>query len=83
MNGKHLEKYVVSIQTTFFALLNQQQRIDEGISEDETWRLFQQIVDALVHMSTLGILHRDIKLTNIFIGVSHLIRYDAQLTPCV
>jgi len=43
-------------------LLNQKQRIDEGISEDEAWRLFQQIVDALVHMSTLGILHRDIKL---------------------
>jgi hypothetical protein len=45
------------------------QRVDEGISEDEAWRLFQQIVDALAHMSTLNILHRDIKLTNIFIGV--------------
>jgi serine/threonine protein kinase len=44
------------------------QRVDEGISEDEAWRLFQQIVDALAHMSTLNILHRDIKLTNIFIG---------------
>ena len=44
------------------------QRIDEGLTEDEAWRLFQQIIDALVHMSTLGILHRDIKLTNIFIG---------------
>ena len=41
--------------------------VDEGISEDEAWRLFQQILDALVHMSTLGILHRDIKLKNIFI----------------
>ncbi|KAF8959858.1 kinase-like domain-containing protein [Flammula alnicola] len=44
-----------------------QERVDEGISEDEAWRLFQQIVDALAHMSTLNILHRDIKLTNIFI----------------
>uniref|UniRef100_A0A0W0FQ29 non-specific serine/threonine protein kinase n=1 Tax=Moniliophthora roreri TaxID=221103 RepID=A0A0W0FQ29_MONRR len=43
------------------------ERIDEGLTENEAWRLFQQIVDALVHMSTLGILHRDIKLTNIFI----------------
>ena len=42
--------------------------VDEGISEDEAWRLFHQILDALVHMSTLGILHRDIKLKNIFIG---------------
>jgi translation initiation factor 2-alpha kinase 4 len=31
------------------------QRIAEGLSEDEAWRLFQQIVDALVHMSSLGI----------------------------
>ena len=42
--------------------------VDEGISEDEAWRLFHQILDALVRMSTLGILHRDIKLKNIFIG---------------
>jgi translation initiation factor 2-alpha kinase 4 len=41
--------------------------VAEGITEDEGWRLFQQILDALVHMSGLGILHRDIKLTNIFI----------------
>ena len=43
--------------------------VDEGISEDEAWRLFLQIVDALSHMSTHTILHRDIKLTNIFIGI--------------
>lgn len=43
--------------------------VDERISEDEAWRLFLQIVDALTHMSTHSILHRDIKLTNIFIGI--------------
>ncbi|KAF5321443.1 hypothetical protein D9619_000083 [Psilocybe cf. subviscida] len=41
--------------------------IEEGIVEDEARCLFQQIVGALAHMSTLNILHRDIKLTNIFI----------------
>ncbi|KAI9457648.1 kinase-like domain-containing protein [Lactarius psammicola] len=46
------------------------ERIAEGLSEDEAWRLFHQVVDALVHMSSLGILHRDIKLTNIFIGAA-------------
>ncbi len=45
--------------------------IDEGITEDEAWRHFGQVVEALVHMSTLGILHRDIKFTNIFIGASN------------
>ena len=31
------------------------QRIAEDLAEDECWRLFLQIVDALVHMSSLGI----------------------------
>ncbi|KAF8148631.1 kinase-like domain-containing protein [Crassisporium funariophilum] len=43
--------------------------VQEGISEDDAWRLFLQIVDALAHMSSHSILHRDIKLTNIFIGM--------------
>lgn len=63
------------------------QRVAEGLSEEEAWRLFNQILEALVHMGSMGIvscfvlhivfaidpihtqLHRDIKLTNIFIGV--------------
>ncbi|KAG6906897.1 hypothetical protein DXG01_011485 [Tephrocybe rancida] len=40
---------------------------DEGITQNEVWRPFQQSVDALVHMPTFSIPHRDIKLTNIFI----------------
>ncbi|PCH37122.1 Serine/threonine-protein kinase [Wolfiporia cocos MD-104 SS10] len=55
------------IQMEFVERQTLRERIAEGITEDEAWRLFQQILDALVHMSSLGILHRDIKLTNIFI----------------
>ncbi|KAI0051565.1 Serine/threonine-protein kinase [Auriscalpium vulgare] len=55
------------IQMEFVERQTLKERIAEGLSEDDAWRLFQQIVDALVHMSSLGILHRDIKLTNIFI----------------
>ncbi|KAF9527861.1 other/PEK/GCN2 protein kinase [Crepidotus variabilis] len=55
------------IQMEFVERQTLRELVDEGISEDEAWRLFQQIVDALAHMSTLGILHRDIKLANIFI----------------
>jgi translation initiation factor 2-alpha kinase 4 len=63
------------------------QRVAEGLSEEEAWRLFYQILDALVHMGSMGIvsevsldfvsvltsrqLHRDIKLTNIFIGMQY------------
>jgi serine/threonine protein kinase len=38
-----------------------------GFSEEESWRLFRQLVEALVHLQQNGILHRDIKLSNIFI----------------
>ncbi|KAH8096907.1 hypothetical protein BXZ70DRAFT_945142 [Cristinia sonorae] len=55
------------IQMEYVERQTLKERIAEGISESEAWRLFQQIVDAVVHMSGLGILHRDIKLTNIFI----------------
>ncbi|TFY77050.1 hypothetical protein EWM64_g6962 [Hericium alpestre] len=55
------------IQMEFVERQTLKERIAEGLSESEAWRLFQQIVEALVHMSSLGILHRDIKLTNIFI----------------
>ncbi|KAF9561509.1 other/PEK/GCN2 protein kinase [Agrocybe pediades] len=50
------------------------ERVMEGLPDDEKegWRLFQQLLDALVHMSTLNILHRDIKLNNIFIGGLHV-----------
>ncbi|KZS96040.1 Serine/threonine-protein kinase [Sistotremastrum niveocremeum HHB9708] len=46
------------------------EKVADGISEEESWRLFHQIVDALVHMANLGILHRDIKLGNIFIDAN-------------
>ncbi|KIK54868.1 hypothetical protein GYMLUDRAFT_206162 [Collybiopsis luxurians FD-317 M1] len=55
------------IQMEFVERQTLKERVDEGLSVEEAWRLFQQIVDALAHMSSLGILHRDIKLTNIFI----------------
>ncbi|KAF7299301.1 hypothetical protein MIND_00879100 [Mycena indigotica] len=55
------------IQMEFVEQQTLKERIDEGITEQEAWRLFQQILEALVYMSSLGILHRDIKLTNIFI----------------
>ncbi|KAJ7101250.1 kinase-like domain-containing protein [Mycena belliarum] len=55
------------IQMEFVERQTLKERIDEGLSEEDSWRLFQQILEALVYMSSLGILHRDIKLTNIFI----------------
>ncbi|KDQ55382.1 hypothetical protein JAAARDRAFT_37399 [Jaapia argillacea MUCL 33604] len=69
-NGFHTPSTIARtlyIQMEFVERQTLKERVAEGLSEDEAWRLFMQLVDALVHMSTLGILHRDIKLTNIFI----------------
>ncbi|KAI1825609.1 serine/threonine-protein kinase gcn2 [Xylaria intraflava] len=36
---------------------------------EETWRLFRQILEGLVHIHGLNIVHRDLKPENIFIGL--------------
>jgi hypothetical protein len=33
-------------------------RVAEGLSEEEAWRLFYQILDALVHMGSMGIVSK-------------------------
>ncbi|KAI0777469.1 Serine/threonine-protein kinase [Trametes elegans] len=58
---------ILYIQMEYVERQTLKERINEGLDEQNAWRLFHQILDALVHMSNLGILHRDIKLTNIFI----------------
>ncbi|TFK64222.1 kinase-like protein [Pluteus cervinus] len=63
------------IQMEFVERQTLRERVDEGVGEDEAWRLFQQIVEALAHMSTLGILHRDIKPNNIFIGELFVLQF--------
>ncbi|KAF8839726.1 Serine/threonine-protein kinase [Paxillus ammoniavirescens] len=55
------------IQMEFVERQTLKERVAEDLSEEEAWRLFNQILEALVHMGSMGILHRDIKLTNIFI----------------
>ncbi|KAI8080591.1 kinase-like domain-containing protein [Thamnidium elegans] len=41
--------------------------IDEGIDEQEAWRLFRQILEGLVHIHLQGMIHRDLKPPNIFL----------------
>ncbi|KAF2095292.1 kinase-like protein [Rhizodiscina lignyota] len=40
-------------------------------SPEESWRLFRQILEGLVHIHSHGIIHRDLKPDNIFIDVTN------------
>jgi translation initiation factor 2-alpha kinase 4 len=37
--------------------------IDNGIDEEDRWRLLRQIVQGLNHIHSQGIIHRDLKVT--------------------
>lgn len=49
---------ILYIQMEFVEKQTLREAITEGLSEEETWRLLKQILQALAHMSSLGIVHR-------------------------
>jgi len=44
--------------------------IDRGLTVEDSWRYFRQLLEALAHINTLGIVHRDIKPANIMVTPS-------------
>lgn len=41
--------------------------IEQGLSPEESWRIFRQILEALAHIASLGIIHRDLKPSNVLL----------------
>ncbi|WFD22050.1 non-specific serine/threonine protein kinase [Malassezia equina] len=39
--------------------------IERGLSVDQTWHIFRQMLEALAHIASLGIIHRDLKPSNV------------------
>jgi len=48
--------------------------IDGGLSEVESWRLFQEVLQALSYLHSQSVVHRDLKPSNILISQSSLQR---------
>ncbi|GAO50477.1 hypothetical protein G7K_4601-t1 [Saitoella complicata NRRL Y-17804] len=41
--------------------------IRDGISKDDAWRLFRQVLEGLLHVHSQNMIHRDLKPNNIFL----------------
>lgn len=41
--------------------------IEQGLSVEECWRIFRQMLEALAHIASLGIIHRDLKPSNVLV----------------
>ncbi|KNE56307.1 PEK/GCN2 protein kinase [Allomyces macrogynus ATCC 38327] len=48
--------------------------IEQGITPNEAWRLFHQIVEGLVHIHSQGMIHRDVKPKNIFLDADNNVK---------
>ncbi|TIA92337.1 hypothetical protein E3P99_00678 [Wallemia hederae] len=58
---------ILYIQMQYCEKLTLSEALEEGLSTDERWKIFRQILDGLAYINTLGIVHRDLKPSNIFI----------------
>ncbi|MCO5566088.1 hypothetical protein L7F22_019764 [Adiantum nelumboides] len=70
------------IQMEFVGFQTLREVIDRGLSIEESWRLFRQMIEALAHVASLGIIHRDLKPSNILIfGEEGNNKMDNKITP--
>ncbi|KAI9320676.1 kinase-like domain-containing protein [Dichotomocladium elegans] len=63
----HQRTRVLYIQMEYCEKKTLRDIIDEGIEEEDAWKLFRQILEGLVHIHSQGMIHRDLKPSNIFL----------------
>lgn len=66
-SGGSQQSRILYIQMEYCERKTLQDVIDEGVDEQEGWRLFRQILEGLVHIHGQGMIHRDLKPSNIFL----------------
>lgn len=68
---KHRRTRVLYIQMEYCEKKTLRDVIDEGIDEEESWRLFRQVLEGLVHIHSQGMIHRDLKPSNVFLDANN------------
>ncbi|KAI5790224.1 kinase-like domain-containing protein [Geopyxis carbonaria] len=69
-NERKRGKLTLYIQMSLAEKLTLRDRIRQGLSIEESWKLLRQILEGLAHIHGLGIIHRDLKPENIFIDMA-------------
>ncbi|KAJ3130344.1 hypothetical protein HK098_002573 [Nowakowskiella sp. JEL0407] len=67
---KEMGKRFLYIQMEYCEKKTLRDVVDDGLDDEEAWRLFRQILEGLAHIHSLGMIHRDLKPSNIFLDAA-------------
>lgn len=67
---RNARKQFLYIQMEYCPNQTLREVIDDGISPEEAWRLFRQVLEGLAYIHKQGMIHRDLKPGNIFIDAN-------------
>lgn len=73
------EYRMLYIQMEYCEGLTLRDLVDEGIRDDEAWRLFRQILEGLFYVHSQGLIHRDLKPSNVFLDSKN----NVKLGDCI
>ena len=73
-SGRLVDYRILYIQMEYCEKKTLRDAIDDGLDEEESWRLFRQILEGLAHIHSQGVIHRDLKPSNIFLDASNNIK---------
>ncbi|RKP34192.1 kinase-like domain-containing protein, partial [Dimargaris cristalligena] len=69
-NSMRRDYRILYIQMEYCEKNTLRDAIDLGLSLDECWRLFRQILEGLVYIHAQGMIHRDLKPSNVFLDAN-------------
>ncbi|KAG0146222.1 hypothetical protein CROQUDRAFT_92989 [Cronartium quercuum f. sp. fusiforme G11] len=62
------------MQMEFVDSLTLREAIDQGLEEEQVWRIARQIISGMAYFTSLNVIHRDLKPSNIFLDAKGDVR---------